>query len=442
MKRVAILVLMLLSSHLGLLWTFDLAGRPIRTLLWFTLAVGSLVLLSLRPIRFSVRGPLLILSVAAGLRLFLLPVPPSLSDDIYRYIWDGRVTAAGLNPYQLAPNDAELIPLRDDLWRRLPHRDIPTVYPPVAMGLFSIAARLPNPVFVLKSVFTALDLTACALLLTLARRLGRPDGSVIWYAWNPLVTLEIAGMGHVDAVGIAAIVAGLVALHLGRRGGVGAGFAAAAAALTKLVPLLVIPAWARMAADRSRFLWATMLVLLIVGLPTLLVTGIPAGVVAYGVSWEFNGPIYEPLWRAIDALQIPTAIEKLLDVGKSWTGRHDLWNRLYPFNYARLLAKWLLAIGLLAAIVKFSWKGKPLSTTGKIFGAMILTSATVYPWYLLWILPWAALERRVAWLTLGALAPISYLPQFSDISLLPWVYLVMWTPFAILLLLERRWSTP
>ena len=71
--------------------------------------------------------------VAALLRVIALPLPPTLSDDIYRYVWDGKVIGAGLNPYLLAPQAADLEPLRDELWDRLPHREVETVYPPVAL---------------------------------------------------------------------------------------------------------------------------------------------------------------------------------------------------------------------------------------------------------------------------------------------------------------------
>ena len=157
-----------------------------------------------------------ILLGALLLRLPLLPLPPTLSDDVLRYLWDGRVAAAGQNPYLLSPAAPELTPLRDDLWRRLPHRQIPTVYPPLAVAAFSIAARLPFPILSWKLLVTGADLAACALLLRLARQLGLPAGRTVWYAWNPMVALEVAGHGHVDILGVAAALA-VVSILLARR---------------------------------------------------------------------------------------------------------------------------------------------------------------------------------------------------------------------------------
>ncbi|HEX5760304.1 MAG TPA: hypothetical protein VF121_14040, partial [Thermoanaerobaculia bacterium] len=185
----------------------------------------------------SARLGTIVLAGALLLRLLLLPLAPSLSDDVLRYLWDGRVAAAGRNPYALPPAAAELAPLRDELWRALPHRHVPTVYPPLALAAFSIAARTPFPLALWKGAAAAGDLAACALLLALARRLGVPAGRTVWYAWNPLVALETAGMGHVDGLGVAACVAAVL-LVLPRRGGAGspvaAGACAAAGALTKL----------------------------------------------------------------------------------------------------------------------------------------------------------------------------------------------------------------
>lgn len=119
---------------------------------------------------------------AVLLRLPLLPLPPALSDDMLRYLWDGKVAAAGFNPYALAPEAEELIPLRDGIWRRLPQRQVPTVYPPLAVAAFSIASRLPFPLLAWKLMATGADLLACWLLLHLARGLG---------IWGPFFALLI-----------------------------------------------------------------------------------------------------------------------------------------------------------------------------------------------------------------------------------------------------------
>ncbi len=428
-------------AHLGLLATFDLAAHLPLTFFWLALAALGLVLGVRQLGRQTMHGPAGILAVAAVLRLLLLPLPPSLSDDIYRYLWDGRVALAGQNPYVLTPDAPELAFLRDELWERLPHRDVATVYPPMAMAVFSIAARLPAPVMLLKGVLALLDLVSCALLALLARRLRIPLRRVAWYAWNPLVTLEVAGMGHVDALGVAAVVLTSLLLVTRPRQPLFAGLAAGAAILAKLVPLVALPTWARHSRRLRPFLLAALgSVVLVLAPLAVSAGGMPPGLVRYGLSWEFNGPLYEPLWRLLEGLRAPAAIEAVLDLAKARTGWIDFWNRIYPFNYPQLLAKGVLAAGLLGVLL-LVWRERRLAPAmGRTFGALVLFSATVYPWYLLWVLPWASLCRQPAWLALSGLLLLSYLPQFGSIDLVPWVYLLIWGPF-FFLLWRSSWST-
>lgn len=385
-----------------------------------------------------------VLAGAVLLRLPLLPLAPTLSDDVLRYLWDGRVAAAGRNPYALPPAAAELAPLRDELWRALPHRQVPTVYPPLAVAAFSIAARTPWPLPLWKALAAAGDLAACALLLALARRLGVPAGRTVWYAWNPLVALETAGMGHVDALGVAACLAAVL-LVTTRRSPVGAAACAAAGALTKLAPLIALPLWGRAyppGTARWRF-WGTALALVVLaGAPVVAATGgVPPGLLVYGRTWEFDGPLFEPLWRLLDAVDAAPRAKALLEWIERRSERWYLFERVYPYVYPQLLAKAMLGMGLLAAIAASLRERDPVAGTGRLFGRALLLSATVYPWYLLWVLPWAALARHPAWLALAALLPLSYLAQDAGVPLFPWLWLAIWGPFFALLALGRgRWE--
>ncbi|MEM1182916.1 MAG: hypothetical protein AAGM22_31520, partial [Acidobacteriota bacterium] len=356
-----------------------------------------------------------LLGVAAVLRLVLLPLPPSLSDDAVRYLWDGRVVASGANPYLLAPKDTRLSELQDDAWLTMPHKHVPTVYPPLALVVFSVAGFTPAPFLVLKIILVLADLVGCWLLARLARRLGAPVGRAAWYAWSPLVTLEVAGQGHVDGLMVPLMIAAVAALYAPARPW-RAGAAAAGGVLAKLVPLVLLPIWARTLVDRRReferakvFLVATALVLIIGLLPVVAsVGGVPPGLLTYAKSWDWNGPLYEPLWRAIDAVDPIDGVKGGLDRLKDWTGWHDFWNRFFPLVYPEFLAKLVLWAGFglffLAELRPHRDDPRPpVAATGRLVGALLLTAATVYPWYVLWVLPWAALARRASWLTLAAL---------------------------------------
>ncbi len=434
-------ILPLVATHLALVITADLSKRPLLTLSLLFLAFAFYVRAAKR-LEHVAAGPVILL-VAAVLRVLLLPLPPTLSDDILRYTWDGKAVRSGFNPYLLAPEAPELEFLRDQLWERMPHRQVPTVYPPLALALFSVAGTLPRPLLSVKILLVLVELAGCWLLIRLARRLDLPPGRAIWYCWHPLACLEVAGMGHVDAMVVTATVATVYFLAGTRRRPLAVATAAAAIAaatgvLSKLVPLVALPMWARQSRRPAAFLAIALGLVSLFMLPVAVtVGGVPPGLVAYGVSWEFNGPVYEPLWRTLEWLAFDDVVKRGLDQLKQLTGRHDFWNLLYPYVYPQLLAKMLLAGAFSVFIVLSFRKRHPVLGTGFLFGGLVLCAATVYPWYLLWVLPWAALARHRAWLALSALMPLAYLPQIMDVPLYPWLYLAIWVPFFFMLVFSR-----
>jgi hypothetical protein len=433
----------LLALHLGLLAVFDLARHLILVLCLLAAAFAALAWAARR--LAAGRTGAVILTGALLLRLTLLPLPLTLSDDVERYLWDGKVAAAGWNPYLFPPASDRLAPLRGQGEPLPPHSDVPTIYPPLAIAWFSIAARLPDPIFAWKAMAAGADLLGCLFLIHLARRLGRPEGTAVWYAWNPLVVLEGAGMGHVDALAIAAAV-GTVLLLVGRPRSAGrtalAATAAAAAVLAKLGPLVALPLWARGSGRPIWFLAATAGLVGLALLPVATATGaLPPGLAAYGLHWEFNGPLYEPLWRLLDAAGVAPALARGVGHLEHWTRQFDRWDWIYPLLYPRLLAKALLAAGSLAAIalsVVAGGERDAAADTGRLFGRLLLCSATVYPWYVLWMLPWAALAGHRAWLALSGLILLAYLPQHGGPPLWPWIYLAIWGPFGVLLAFDFR----
>jgi hypothetical protein len=426
----------LLLPHVALLAVWDLAANLPATLLWFAMALAVLVWAR----RWQPVPSLhVVLLVAAVLRLLVLPLPPTLSDDVLRYIWDGKVAGAGFNPYELSPDAPELVDLRDEPWQTLPHRDVATVYPPLAVALFSIAAKFPWPVLLWKLILVAADLTTCLFLFKLAALGRQGSGAVVWYAWNPLVTLEIAAMGHVDALGVCAVVVTVWALVTGRSTMIAA-VAGAVGVLAKVVPLAAYPVWLRRSRQRWLFVGVSALALGAAFGPVIAAGGgIPGGYLRFGSSWEFNGPLYEPLWRGLERAGSRESVTRALDRWKVKSDDHEFWNRFYPFNYSRMHARLLLA-GLLLILVLLAWRGTDVITaTGATFEAVLLCSATVYPWYLLWLLPFAALRGHLAWLVLCCTAFVSYIPQFTDIPLMPWVFLVCWGPYFLTRGLKRSW---
>ena len=174
----------------------------------------------------------LVLGTAAALRLMLLAVPPMLTTDIYRYVWDGRVQAQNISPYRYIPADPALAALRDR-----------TVYPPVAEMVFALAGRLWDDVNSFRLValaFEALGIGSLPLLLPLA---GLPRERILIYAWNPLAVWSFASDRHVDAIAVGFV--GLALLLRARHKDGWAGAALSTAVMAKFLPIVVAPALLR-----------------------------------------------------------------------------------------------------------------------------------------------------------------------------------------------------
>jgi alpha-1,6-mannosyltransferase len=153
----------------------------------------------------------LIFGFGIALRVYVLLFDPFLSSDIYRYVWDGSVQAAGINPYRYAPADQALTFLRDATV--FPHINraefAVTIYPPVAQFFFFIVTRIGENVTVMRLALLGCEFVAVILIMLLLGRMNRPVTRVIAYFWHPLALWEVAGSGHVDALMVALMLLGL-----------------------------------------------------------------------------------------------------------------------------------------------------------------------------------------------------------------------------------------
>ncbi len=342
-------------------------------------------------------------------------------NDVWRYFWDGHVFASGLTPYTWAP--AELEALADDedpralplfeqaLWQdifdRVSYEGHRTVYPPLAQWLFRLHHALaPGSVLIWKTILVVFDLATCLLLLAFLQARGRP-ALVIIYAWNPLAIKELAGSGHLDAVLIFFLVLSIYLLDR-RRSGAGL-IAYGLAVLTKVTPILLLGLYLRRADPRK---WPLLAATLAVGyLPFLgsLETMIRS-LLIFAREWVFNpGP-----WLLIKA-----SAERLGLEGRAIAGGVSL----------------AVTLGLVAwTLLRDDGSSRRLiSGSFLVLGAFLITSAAVMPWYLLWVLPLAAMRARtgdtgdqrpevLAWMALTALSLLSYLIYAYQIEHRWWLW--------------------
>ena len=343
--------------------------------------------------------------VALGLaaRLLVLFTPPLLSTDLYRYVWDGRVQAAGINPYRFIPADPALAPLRDEgrgataIFPNINRADTaPTIYPPAAQALFALIGRTAPSIWGVKAAMLGFDLVAMAACLLLLRAAGRPDAQVLVWAWNPLVIWEFAGGGHIDAAGLAASAVAMLAAAYGRRGWAGA--VLGLAVLFKLLPAALFPALWR------RWDWRV---------PVAAAAVILAGYAAYAsAGWRVFG--YLPGYATEEGL------------GGSGFLLVRLLQGMVPQSRLVGMAYAGLGLVLLAGLAAFvalrtPWPGTVRGRTLAVArGGLILSGGLIavlsphYPWYMtMLVLPMAVVPAWSAlWVTVSA--PVLYLDHGLD----------------------------
>jgi hypothetical protein len=331
---------------------------------------------------------------------------PSLSDDVYRYVWDGTLVNHGVNPYQYAPGAPELSAYRDTIHERINHKDIGTPYGPIMMLASATAERFAHSVHAMKILFLVFDGLVMLLLLRLLDMTGKPRSHVLLYAWNPLAVVEIAGSGHNDILAVFLMLASLYLL-LSERART-ASFAAISAVAAKYFALLLLPAvWKRLGPGK----W-------FIALLTLTL---------------FFGPFYPHLDQHFASV---------LKVGATWRFNDGIFALLNFITGSPDVSK-AIAAAIFAAVAVTIYRSNmpPLKGALWLIGSALLLTSTLHPWYLLWLLPFLCFYPQRAWILFTGLVMLSYhvLIRYAAEGVWEenlWVKLGIYIPFFTLLLAD------
>lgn len=346
-------------------------------------------------------------------RLLLAPSQPMLSSDMYRYIWDGRVQANAINPYRYPPNHEAIEQLRDDaIYPSINRKGSPTIYPAGAQVLFYLLNRLQaRSVAAFKGAILLFDMGSVLLLVLLLANLGLNRERVLAYAWNPLVIFELANNGHLDGLVVFFILLTLCLL-IRERPNASVSSLAVAASL-KLYPLIVLPAILREKKVRRLLLFSV--ILLLFYLPYLSV-----GEKVLGFLPEYFTNPNETFNLGLKAYLL-----------KLFPGL-DQWFVTKAFAVA------LIAV---AGVVWVRRKKDPVDAIKLAYILaglqIVLTSVSLHPWYVLWIIPFLSLFPSPAWIYFSLVVPFSYVKYEPSLGTLPeWVRHLEYIPFLMLLAIE------
>jgi hypothetical protein len=339
-------------------------------------------------------------------------MPPGPDDDVHRYVWDGRVQRLGYNPYLVVPSDPTLSGLHTSETRTLNNPDMPSPYPAGAQLFFRAVTAIHESVFALKVTFVLCDFAIIFILLDILRRSGKGAHWVLAYAWHPLLATEVAGSGHVDIVGVLLLLVSTAALA--RRWRAVAALAFGLAVAVKFLPIVLLPLYWKRIRIRDGALAAVVVALLY--LPFVNHGRIPIGSLGtYVQSFRFNDPVFATLERVV-APQLVVVLALLVGF---------------------LTAIWLRSKAQAFSSGAFAW---PMAAT-------LLCAPVVYPWYLLWLLPFvrsASTVPIIIWTV--SIIPTYYVWHLRTIGrpwVVPgWIMLLEYGSVAVALaMIKFRWLT-
>jgi len=320
--------------------------------------------------------------LAAMWHIAFLRLPVGVDDDIHRYVWDGRLQRLGLNPYLVVPSDPAVKGLHTHDTRNLNNPDLASPYPAGAQLFFRAVTGIHESVFAFKAAFVICDLLIVLVLLDVLRRSGQGVHLVLAYAWNPLLAIEVAGCGHIDIVGALLLVISVAALT--RRWRATAAVAFGLAVAVKFLPIVLLPLYWKRLRIRDAALAAAMVGLLYVPFlnhSSFSPGGLPIGSLGtYVQSFRFNGPVFATLHQVappqlLAALAVFIGFMTATLLRRAWLGRASLRGSA-PESSPDKFASDVFA-GDISGWDMFVW---PMA-------AALFCAPVVFPWYLLWLLP-------------------------------------------------------
>lgn len=352
-------------------------------------------------------GALLILGLA------FVVTPPVLSDDVYRFLWEGRLWLEGLNPYHLAPADPALEHLRDDVWAQINNKSLASIYPPLSQVLFALIALLGGGIWTAK----LLALLAHAVTTIVVSRISPDPRAPLALGLNPLLLSEGALHGHFDLLtGLALLVA---AWGLARHRVVRAAIAICVAVGLKAVGVVMAPLFLR----RPIALSAVVVVSTLVLFPLAAfrpIADAASGPVQFAARWRGNESIYAFIeWMSRQVLEESAAIAvaRATVVGV------------------------VLAVGTISVAKHIA----PLRAARIILWTTLLLSPQVHPWYLAWLLPIEIVSGGLAGLVWSATVLCAYAPLDRWLAEGVWempiaLQIFEYSAVALALIIEgRRW---
>jgi alpha-1,6-mannosyltransferase len=330
---------------------------------------------------------------------FLLQQTPTLSGDLYRYIWDGKLINNDISPYRYPPDASQLSYLRDSNWQLVENNNIVSPYPPLLELLNALTYRLSPTVLAFKTLTVVFALGSIIALPFFLRRLQFDPRLSAIFAWNPLFVLEFGSSAHDDSMAIFLVLVSFYLLTNNRK--IPSAAVMALAVVSKLFPLLIVPLLLKRWGIRATALLIALVVSFYV--PFILLGG---SVVAPISQYVFTST---PLFNAGAFALIQSAFSSLGSSGAVLAARaveYSIFGAVLAWMLWQVLREDLDDIRL----IRYS---------GILITVYIAFSSTVQPWYLSWVfVPFLVMMPAWSWIIFSGTIFLTYL-TFTQQPLAP-----------------------
>jgi hypothetical protein len=416
--------------------------------------------------------------VAFGLlfRSAMLPSQQIQEDDVYRYLWDGKVFNHGINPFKFSPNEInrykslkiqepvyfsshykqsdkdELAVLHGLKWEnkislqfmeRINHPDVPTIYPPLAQYVFRLSQQIkPDNLFALRVIFLMFDLLGMTFIVLTLRALNLNQNFSLVYFWSPLIIKETYNSTHLDIIGISCLCVSIYFLI--RKHMMGSIFFLALSVLGKFYSLVLLPFYLQqswlIAREKGPYGAAVLTCYLTLFCAVITFFYLPfidigekafEGLKTYSMDWQSNDSLFAIL------------LFFLKDIF-----RFGVDTEIPVLGNSMLLAKSIMALVLLTIITYLLVKKTPSADSPKglmqnlflVMTLVFLISPVQNPWYLSWLVPFLCFFHSRALILLTGLIGLYYLDFYFDYQEMTqysfWIVWLEYTPFYIYLIWE------
>ncbi|RJP80088.1 MAG: glycosyltransferase [Desulfobacteraceae bacterium] len=359
-------------------------------------------------------GMLLILVLSLLARVALLPHAPS--DDVNRYLWEGKLIHQGISPYTHAPDHAVLSDLAagDFFHAGINHPDLPAAYPPLILILFSIAGSICYSPYTVKALVLLFDMGTVFLILRLLQQRGLGMRWSLLYALNPVVLYAFSAHGHFDVIQHFFIIGSLVWFE--KKSWIPMFLFAGLAVQSKYVAAVAIP----FLVNRRNYPFAVFALVAAAapffGIPDTGVADFFYSLQKFGEEYAFNGSIHGLLRAAFGEIQPATMICKI--------------------GLCMLLVS---GLGYFHPETDSRFQNDPLSGIFFSLGAVLLLMPTVHFWYITWIIPLLPFRPSKAWLVLCASISFYFVGMDDQTGIRDfpvWAQILVWLPFYLVLIRE------